>query len=151
MSPQKSGRGGYLIFLLVFLFFLIIVVRQNAYPRKITGMVEYKMITGMKDGLLQVIMLQTPSEFIHRDPVFDTLISTRSQPDILPDSLFNYYEDIKYRVSIFNDSRQETNMFFFSREMFENIILQNTYQFVIDPKYRDSISKITSSNWSKDD
>ncbi|MBN1948855.1 MAG: hypothetical protein JW784_03855 [Candidatus Cloacimonetes bacterium] len=146
MNTLRNGRGGYILFLLILLFFIIILVRQNSQPRQISGMVEYKMITGMRDELLQVIMLQTPSEFIHKDPVFDTLISTRSLPDIISDSLFSNFEDIKYRVSIFNNTRNETSMYFLNREMFEMIDIGNIYQFEIDPKHRDTIRKTSLYN-----
>lgn len=148
MTTQNPQRKTYRTFILVFAAVIFgYTIYQELKPHYEVGQMEYRLVTGSLDGLLQVIMIETSSQITVLFPDFKEifenndaeLVSRSEQLEMLQNT-----NDLQYRVSFNLPVKGEKAEFRLSRENFNLMKFNREIKFEVDRKVRDSISSIVA-------
>ena len=118
---------------------------QELRPHYEVGKLEYRMVTGVRDNAIEIIMVETEKQFTVIDSDFKEIFEYNdaevvSRPEQL--NLLQVYKDLEYRVSIHEYPRNEKAEYRLSRDNFNKMKFNTSIKFEIDRKVRDSISSI---------
>jgi hypothetical protein len=105
-----------------------------------TGTLEYRMVTGVRDGQFQVILLETADRYVILDSAFQNALVTEdgeliSRPKQL--LLLQKYQSVDYRVGFHEQSADMRKVYMVTRELFNEMRFGQPIGFVVDKKKHD--------------
>lgn len=141
-ARQQSNRSVRLVVLIL----IAVLVAWNFYQRgkaKVeTGRLEYRMLTGEKDGVFQVIMLETADRFTVMDSAYRDIFMD-NQEEIVTRveqmQLFENYDKLQFRVGFNLTDHNEQATYRVSRELFNQFDFRPESSFEIHGKRQDSL------------
>jgi hypothetical protein len=132
-------RYGILVFVLgVFLWNYI----HDHKPLIQTGRLEYRMVTGIRENHLQVILLETADRFVILDSAYrEILISEDGELISRPKQLrlLEKYQNIEYRVGFSEESSGLKPGYRVTREVFNELRFGELMKYEVNKKQRDSL------------
>ena len=145
MSVTQQNRPLRYLVLIIAAGILIWSFYQELRPHNEVGQMEYRMVTGVKDNALEIIMVETEKQFTVIDSDFKEIFEYNdaevvSRPEQL--NLLQTYKDLQYRVSMHQYPRNEKAEFRLSRDNFNKMRFNTNIKYEIDRKVRDSITSI---------
>jgi hypothetical protein len=120
---------------------------QGRKPLLQTGILEYRMVAGNRDGQFQVIMLETADRYVILDSAFRQVLVTEdgeliSRPKQL--KLLESYGNIEYRVCFDEQSTGLQPGYRTSRELFNSLTFGKPVKYEVNRKVRDSVMAIVN-------
>jgi len=146
MVAQRTSNKSTRIFIWILaLAFLAWTFYQNRKPHTEAGRLEYRMVTGEKDGSFQVIMLETADRFtvldsLYRDIFTDNGEEVVTRPEQL--QLLEHYKNIQYRAGVNVTEKNRKVMYRTSRELFNQLKFNEPLQVEVNRKVTDSLNRI---------
>ena len=118
---------------------------QESRPRVESGKLEFRMITGEKDGVTQVILIETADRFtvldsLYRDIFGDDSQEIVSRPEQL--RLMESYTHLQYRVGMKQSLDDEHYVYRLSRELFNQVLFGPELKFEVAKKQKDTVVKL---------
>lgn len=141
-KPNPFLRYSLLVFVLAFFIWNYF---QGQKPLIKTGTLEYRMVTGTKDGHFQVILLETSDRFVILDSAYrDILISEDGELVSRPKQLrlLEKYQNIEYRVGFNEQSSGLKPGYRITRELFNELKFGEPMKYEVNKKQRDSLVEI---------
>jgi len=117
--------------------------RQKPLIRE--GMLEYRIITGTKDGQLQVILLETADRYFILDSTFRETLSPEGEELVTrPDQLhlLEYFDGIEYRAGFSEGSGLVKATYRTTREVFNGLAFGRTIKYQVDRKVSDGLQQL---------
>jgi len=143
-SPQNKVLR--LIILIITIPIVIWSVYQEKKPQQTDGELEFRLITGIRNGSFQIIMLETSDRFFVLDSSFrqsfennDAEIVTRREQL----QLLSSYQDLQYRAGFSIGEQNQKKEVRLSREMFNQLPFKKRLNLEIHSKVQDSIINIS--------
>jgi len=115
---------------------------QSQKPLIHTGTLEYRMVTGTKEGHFQVILLETSDRFVILDSTFkNTLIEEDGELLSRPKQLrlLEKYQDIEYRVGFNEEQSGMKPGYRVTRELFNAFAFGQPMKYEVNKKKKDSL------------
>lgn len=115
---------------------------QEKKPMVQTGKLEYRMVTGIKDGQFQVILLETPDRYVILDSSYrEVLVSEDGELVSRPKQLklLEKYQNIEYRVGFNAESVGLKPGYRVTRELFNELKFGSPMKYEVNKKQRDSL------------
>lgn len=147
MADQIPKSNPYIRYgiVVIVLGFFIWSYFQGQKPLVQTGKLEYRMVTGIKDGNFQVILLETSDRFVILDSVYREVLITEdgeliSRPKQV--RLFEKYQDIEYRIGLNEASSGLKPGYRVTRELFNAFKFGEPMQYEVNRKKGDSLTGI---------
>lgn len=142
-KPNPFLRYGLLVFVLAFFMWNYF---QGKKPVIQTGTLEYRMVTGTKEGHFQVILMETPDRYVILDSTFrevlvsedGELVSRAKQLRLL-----EKYQNIEYRVGFDERSSGLKPGYRVTRELFNELKFGEPMKYQVNKKQRDSLVELT--------
>jgi hypothetical protein len=117
--------------------------RQKPLIRE--GVLEYRLITGTKDGQLQVILLETADRYFILDSTFRETLSPEGEELVTrPDQLhlLEYFDGIEYRAGFSEGSGLVKATYRTTREVFNGLVFGRTIKYQVDRKVPDGLQQL---------
>ncbi|MFA6127208.1 MAG: hypothetical protein WC699_07895 [Bacteroidales bacterium] len=116
---------------------------QGQKPLIKTGTLEYRMVTGTKDGKLQVILLETSDRYVILDSTYREILVSEdgeliSRPKQL--RLLEKYQNIEYRAGFNEQSSGLKPGYRVTRELFNELKFGEPIKYEVNKKQRDSLT-----------
>ena len=112
------------------------------------GRIQYKMVTGLENGLFQVILLNTRDKLssIHKYCELDGAGQSVNLEvdDRLHQRIARGFSDVEYRICIRLSAPEETILYRVSREDFNQLQCGETVRYQFDSSLPDVIEKVLS-------
>lgn len=146
MEPQRQTSKLIRYVLLAVVIGLLVYNwynRQKPIVRE--GLLEYRMITGNRDGQLQVILLETADRYFILDSVFRELLSPEGEELVTrPDQLhlLEYYDGVEYRAGFSEGSGVVKTAYRTTREVFNQLGFGKTIKYQVDRKVSDGLQQL---------
>jgi hypothetical protein len=138
-KPNPYLRWGLLIIVLgLFLWNYF----QEQKPLLQTGILEYRMVAGTRDGALQVILLETADRYVILDSTYrDVLVAEDGELVSRPKQLqlLEKYQNIEYRVGFSEESSGMKPAYRVTRELFNQFRFGQPVKYEVNKKQRDSL------------
>jgi len=142
-KPNPFLRYSLLVFVLAFFVWNYF---QGKKPVIQTGTLEYRMVTGTKEGHFQVILMETPDRYVILDSAYrevlvsedGELVSRAKQLRLL-----EKYQDIEYRVGFDERSSGLKPGYRVTRELFNELKFGEPMKYQVNKKQRDSLVELT--------
>ena len=118
---------------------------QGQKPDIKTGVLEYRMVAGTKDGHFQVILLETSDRYVILDSAYREIMVADdgelvSRPKQL--RLLEKYQDIEYRVGFNEEPSGLKPGYRVTRELFNALKFGELMKYEVNKKQRDSLVEI---------
>lgn len=131
----------YGILVLVLALFLWNYIDQQK-PLVKSGILEYRMVTGTRDSITQVILLETADRYTILDSSFREIITSEdgelvSRPKQL--RLLETYSDIEYRAGFSEEGGSLKPSYRLSREMFNQLKFGIPTEYEVNRKTRETL------------
>ncbi|MBT3242286.1 MAG: hypothetical protein HN352_03985 [Bacteroidetes bacterium] len=144
-AKSKQNTSIRFIILTLAVIFVIWSVYQERIAKTQLGVVEFKMVTGEKNGSFQVIMLETSDRFFVLDSAFRKTFETNdaevvSRPEQL--QLLSAYSDLQYRVGFHQIANGQRTQFRINRDHFNLLEFNKEIEFTIHRKITDSLNQL---------
>lgn len=115
---------------------------QGQKPLIQTGKLEYRMVTGIKDGHFQVILLETSDRYVILDSAYREILVSEdgelvSRPKQL--RLLEKYQNIEYRVGFNEKSSGLKPGYRITRELFNELKFGEPMKYEVNKKQKDSL------------
>lgn len=115
---------------------------QGRRPDIKTGILEYRMVTGFKDGQFHVILLETADRYVILDSAYREILTTEdgelvSRPKQI--RLLEDYQNIEYRVGFNEESTGLKPGYRATRELFNQLKFMQPMKYEVNKKQRDSL------------
>lgn len=117
-------------------------VYQERKPLKSAADLEFRMVTGTKDGTFQVVMMETKDRFYVLDSIYretfesnDAEIVTRQEHV----QLLSNYKDVQYRAGLSLSGKEIKKEVRLSRELFNSMQFEHPLTVEISKKVSDSL------------
>ncbi len=141
-NQNKSFR---MLILIIAVVLVAWSVWQDRKANTKLGELEYKMVTGVKDGSFQVIMLETSDRFFVLDSTFRSIFDNNdaeaiTRPEQL--QLLSAYKDLQYRVGFHQFVTEKQAQFRVNRDIFNQLEFNKNIKFEINKKVLDSLNQI---------
>jgi hypothetical protein len=132
-------RFGVLVFFLVLILWNFI---QDRKPLIRTGQMEYRMVSGTRDGHFQVILLETTDRYVILDSAYRKILVSEdgelvSRPKQM--RLLEKYQNIEYRVGFNEESAGAKPGYRVTRELFNGFKFGEPMKYEVNKKQRDSL------------
>jgi len=129
-------------FLVIILGFFLWNYFQGQKPLIQSGKLEYRMVTGIKDGHFQVILLETTDRYVILDSAYREILVSEdgelvSRPKQL--RLLEKYQNIEYRVGFSEESSGLKPGYRVTRELFNELKFGEPMKYEVNKKQRDSL------------
>jgi len=115
---------------------------QGQKPDIKTGLLEYRMVTGVKDSHFQVILLETADRYMILDSAYrKILVAEDGELISLPKQLrlLEKYRNIEYRVGFNEEPTGLKPGYSVTRELFNELIFGEPMRYEVKKKRRDSL------------
>ena len=122
---------------------LIWTFYQNSRPQREAGELEFRMITGVENGLFQIIMIETIDRFTIPDSSFRHLFTENTAEIVSRQEhmqLMDKYDDLQFRAGFHLRGSMQKAVYRLSREQFNALSFVKVIDLEIDRRVRDSIS-----------
>lgn len=139
-NPRKNIR---IILYLIFAAILIWTFYQNSRPQREAGELEYRMITGVENGLFQIIMIETIDRFTIPDSAFRHLFTDNTTEIVSRQEhmmLLEKYDDLQFRAGFHLRGSRQKAVYRLSREQFNALSFVKVIDLEIDRRVGDSVS-----------
>jgi hypothetical protein len=116
---------------------------QTKKPLVQTGNLEYRMVTGTKDGHFQVILLETADRYVILDSTYrDELVTEDGELLSRPKQLrlLEKYQNIEYRVGFNEESSGRKPGYRVTRELFNEFTFSGPMKYEVNKKQHDSLT-----------
>lgn len=116
---------------------------QGQKPVIQTGKLEYRMVTGTKEGHFQVILLETTDRYVILDSAYrEVLVSEDGELVSRPKQLrlLEKYQNIEYRVGFNEESSGLKPAYRVTRELFNELKFGEPMKYEVNKKQRDSLT-----------
>lgn len=147
----ETARRSSVTSMLSLIITALIIMLSYCSPVTEVGTIEYKLITGMNDNKLHVIILDTGREIFSIDNDYKNFISARNGnlvvDKVLEDAIKSAYSDISYRISVCLSSNNETVTLTASKEIFNNLTVGSTAKFEINRSRKHTIERLVHENY----
>ena len=115
---------------------------QEKKQTKHSGTIEYRMVTGQKNGQFQVILLETADRYVILDSTFREALVTEdgeliSRPKQL--LLLEKYQNIDYRVGFNEEPSGLKTCYRVTRELFNSLRFGTKMPFEVNKKQPDTL------------
>jgi hypothetical protein len=119
---------------------------QEKKPKMETGTLEYRMVTGYKSGILQLIMMEVEDSYIIPDTAFrkdfegsqEELVSRPLQLKMM-----ETFENIEYRVGFNEETGEKAKPTYrVTREMFNSVKFGKAQKYEVNKKQKDAIVRL---------
>ncbi len=143
---QVSSNSRKKIRILMYLILagiLIWTFYQNSRPQREAGELEFRMITGVENGLFQIIMIETIDRFTIPDSSFRHLFTENTAEIVSRQEhmqLMDKYDDLQFRAGFHLRGSMQKAVYRLSREQFNALSFVKVIDLEIDRRVRDSIS-----------
>lgn len=148
MRDTKQSNKTIRIFILVFGVGLILwSLYQERKPQKELCSLEYRMVTGLKDGNFQVILMETADRFFVLDSAFRETFEVNDAEIISRQEqvkLMAAYQDLQFRASLANDQSGLTRQVRLTREEFNRLSFSQLFEAEISKQVPDSLISINT-------
>jgi len=144
--PISAQRKPLRVLILIIAAFIVAwSVYQESRAKVEVGELEYRMVSGILGGTFEVIMLETEKQFNLNDSAFISVFQINdaeiiSRAEQL--SLLQKYNNLQYRVNMYQNVKEEQAQFRVSREIFNQLKFNTNIKFEVDRKVQDSIVTI---------
>jgi len=118
---------------------------KQRQDNKKVGELEYRMVSGIKDGQFQIIMLETADRFNVLDSAFRSVFDQNDAEVISRTeqvSLFSSYTDLQYRIGVHECTDEEKIQYRVNRELFNQFTFNTRFKYQVDAAVGDSVSQI---------
>lgn len=115
---------------------------QGRKPLVQTGILEYRMVTGIREGHFQVILLETSDRYVILDSAYrDVLVSEDGELISRPKQLrlLEKYQNIEYRIGFSEESSGLKPGYRVTRELFNGLRFGTPIKYEVNKKKRDSL------------
>ena len=118
---------------------------QEQKPDVQSGVLEYKMVSGEKDGVFQVIMLETQDRITVLDAAYREIFENNdaevvTRPEQL--QMLENYNNLEYRLGFNQRSNNTKKQYRTSRELFNSIPFGPEIKYEIAGKKPDSLAAL---------
>ncbi|MFO7615917.1 MAG: hypothetical protein R6V75_01555 [Bacteroidales bacterium] len=117
--------------------------RQKPLVRE--GVLEYRMITGAKDGQTQVILLETADRYFILDSAFREILLPEGEELVTRSDqlhLLEFYDGIEYRAGFSEGSGTVKAAYRATREVFNLLGFGETVKYEVDRKVPDGLKQL---------
>ncbi len=118
---------------------------QEKKPRIETGTLEYRMVSGLRQGSFQVILLETPDRYFILDSTYrETLNPTEEELVSRPKQLklMETYQNIEYRIGFSEESTMTKPAYRVTRELFNSVSFGQPIKYEVNRKQKDGLLKL---------
>lgn len=115
---------------------------QEKKPLIHTGVLEYRMVTGTRDGNFQVILLETADRYVILDSAYrEVLVSEDGELVSRPKQLrlLETYQNIEYRIGVNEEALGAKPGYRVTRELFNELRFGAPIKYEVNKKQRDSL------------
>jgi hypothetical protein len=129
------------IILVLFLYNYI----QGQKPLIHTGVLEYRMVAGTKDGQFQIILIETSDRYVILDSAYREVLISEDGELISRTkqlALMGKYQNIEYRVGFNEEAQGMKPVYRTSREIFNGLQFEQMMTYEISDKQLDSLIEI---------
>jgi hypothetical protein len=120
-------------------------IYQEKKPVKAAANLEFRMVTGQKDGNFQVIMFETPDRYFVLDEAFKEVFEQNDAEIISRQEqvkLLSAYKKLQYRAGLSTGEQETKTQVRMSRELFNSLRFNTVFTTEIHSKVRDSLLSI---------
>ena len=146
---RQSNKSVRMLIMIIALIIIAWSVYQEKKPVKSAANLEFRMVTGQKDGNFQVIMFETPDRYFVLDSAFrqtfeqnDAEIVSRQEQV----KLLSAYQDLQYRAGLSIGKKNTKAQVRMSRDLFNALRFSTQFSAKIDSKVQDSLLSIAPIN-----
>lgn len=146
---RQSNKSVRILILIVGAVIVIWSVYQDKRPVKEAAEMEFRMVSGEKNGKFQVIMFETSDRFFVLDSTFRQTFEQNdaevvSRPEHI--KLLASYKNLQYRAGLSVGKEHLKKEVRLSRELFNVIRFNSLFSSEIHPKIQDSLLSISEIN-----
>lgn len=146
MNQAKQSNKSIRYFILIFGVGIILwSLYQERKPQKTTASLEYRMVTGLKNGNFQVIMMETTDRFYVLDSAFRETFETNDaeivdRPEQM--KLMSQYDQVQFRAGLSLTNTAQKKQVRLNRELFNRLLFDTPFEAEISKKVPDSLLAI---------
>lgn len=120
---------------------------QEKKPRIETGNLEFRMVSGMQEGIYQVILIETPDRYVILDSTYREALNLEdeemiSRPEQL--KLLEKYQNIEYRIGFNEVSTGTKPSYRVTREVFNSVDFGDPIPYEVSKKTKDALVKLVA-------
>jgi len=141
-TTTRSRKNIRIVLYLILAGILIWSFYQNSRPQREAGELEFRMITGVENGLFQIIMIETIDRFTIPDSAFRHLFTENTTEIVSRQEqmlLMEKYEDLQFRAGFHLRGSRQKAVYRLSREQFNALSFVRVIDLEIDRKVSDSV------------
>jgi len=146
MEPNRKPNPivRYALIIAVLGIFLYTYLQERK-PRVETGTLEYRMVTGLKQGIFQVILIETSDRYFILDSTFrETLTPSEGELITRPKQLklMESYQNLEYRIGFKEESSQTSPAYRVTRELFNSVNFGDPIRYEVNKKQKDALIQL---------
>lgn len=147
MNQTRTSNKRIRVFILIIGAGIIIwSLYQERRPQQATAQLEFRMVTGERNGQFQVIMMETADRFFVLDSAFRGVFETNDAEIVSRQEnlqLMAAYDNLQYRAGLDILNPVEKKQVRLSRELFNQLQFESPFQASISRQVADSLAGIT--------
>lgn len=141
-NPKTPNKGIRYLIMVVALGFLAWSLYQEKKPEEIIATMEYRMVTGQRDGHFQIIMMETADRFFVLDSVFRETFEGNDAEIVSRQEfvrLLGNYKDVQFRAGFSAEPEYHIKQLRTSREHFNQLSFESRVSALVSRKVPDSL------------